>query len=177
MAEIRTGSSTVAIDDIVAEAIETLGFFHPRSLPFIADRIARLWGGNTRAFEMDGERIKPIADRPRYQVAGEIWGGLSAKGRVDPSYACEATWLRVTFNIRRVAERNQEEHWRTFATKASFACHEAHACAKARSSKGAVMALNKRTLGLFVRPVPLPSLPVAGCDADWCSCRWDVGSD
>lgn len=177
MSKIKSGTSEVEIDGIVAEAIDALGYFHPNSVPFVAARLARLWGENPYTFETDGERIKPIPERPRYQVAGEIWGCLSDKGRADPTHACKATLLRITFNVRRAAQASEAERWRSYATKAQFACHEPHACAGARAKDGAVVGLTKRHLGLFAKPVPLPPLPLAGCDAEWCSCRWDVLSD
>lgn len=176
MATVSSGGRRLQIDSIVAEAIGSLSYFHPRSLPFVAERIARLWGKDARAFETDGEWVKPLQDKPQYRVASEIWDCLSSKGRADPGYACQATWLRVQFNVRRELQRQEGEPWRSFASTAQFRCHEPHACASARNRQGEVLPLVKRTL-LFAKPVPLPALPLAGCDADWCSCRWDVTGD
>jgi hypothetical protein len=176
MITVSEGANKVQIDGIVAEAIDQLGYFHPASRDLIAARIARLWGNNAYTFENDGDRIRPLPDRPRYQVAGEIWGCLSEKGRADPSYACKATLLRVTFNVYRARDAANRKLHRQFASRVRFGGVGDYTCSVARPLNGHVMPLTRSILGLR-REVSLPELPLQGCTADWCACRWNFLPD
>lgn len=177
MAQVRSGASTIVIDDIVQEAISALGLFHPDSAPFLAARIARLWGEGDWKFMTDGERIAPLADMPNFRVSGEVWGMLTESGRADAAHACKATRLRVYFNIRRATDYATEGIRRSFSAFAQLTGKTEVTCAAGCARMGETFRLERRTFGLFKRPVALPALPFRGCNAEWCSCRWELLSD
>lgn len=173
MVDVKSGQRSVRIDDVVIEAIARLGFFRSDAASFLAERVSRQWGGNDWQFMMEGERIAPLADKPRFQISREVWSGLTDKGRSDPRYACKATRLRIAFNVRRLIDQLQEPAQRTMCERARFVARGEGTCDLARSRDGVVAALTGRRLGVIKHDIPLPALPWEGCSADWCPCRWD----
>lgn len=178
--KLGNGKATVAIEETVAEAVEALGYFEMDAVMFIAHRMIRLWGSKPRHFEKDGELIKPLRNRPRYEMSREVWERLSEKGRADPSRACEATYLRVYFNVTRTvrhaeldAMKASRRRWRW----AQLQVDGKTCCAVAAVREGRYVSLREPVLGIFSRPAPFPPLPLEGCTAEWCACSWRPDSE
>lgn len=74
--------------------------------------------------------------------------------------------LRATFNARRQHDLNTEHAWSTFASRVQLGGVTDYCCDQAKTQSG-----------IIVPRVGRPGLPFAGCQAKWCSCRWDHLTD
>lgn len=173
MASVGEGGQKVRLDPLVKEAVEALGFFRPDAVEAISNRMARLWGNNDYTFANDGERIKPFPEEPKRPISREIWESLTDRGREDPTFACKATLLRVSFNVYRVRDAANLAMRKKLATSAVFAGVTEYTCAAGRACEGQRVPLKRRLLGVFERDCDPPKLPLSDCDAAWCACRWD----
>ena len=145
---LRSAPPVLAV--YVREAVEALGYFRLDAIDELAEIYRELWPKGTSAHMLGQAEYRHL---------------LSDKGLADPSGA-RATTLRISFNISRWEDIQDEPHWSTFASQVKFACFAKDACTAAFHLQDEVS-----------DRVGRPALPLLACDKEWCACSWDYLSD
>ena len=144
-----------ALRPLVHEAVEALGYFRPEAADQLVSIYEQLWpkGISATMLLSRGIDLAPL---------------LSATGAADHRLAAEATTLRVIFNLRRQEFDANEPNWSTISSRVQF-------IARAQPEHHCARSMELNTL-LLPRQDRFP-LPMAGCDKEWCPCRWDMVMD
>lgn len=131
--------------EIVAEAVNALGYFRPDSVEELTTHFERLLPQGLGADMLLRER-------------GIIDNLLTSKGQENPRHAAKAVALRVSFNVRRAKQRDAPN----FISRCEFRGITNYTCSAGRDLSGVVVTLSERT-----------ALPLEQCSSEWCACRWD----
>lgn len=129
------------------EAVSSLGYYHDQALDELETMYRDRWRDGISATMLNREEVMPL---------------LSDKGQRDIIHAQKATFLRATFNLRREEFDATEPQWSSFCSRVQFNASALLLCDRARSLNGIIVDRAQRW-----------SLPMAGCDEEWCPCRWD----
>ena len=109
MVAVVRGPAPEWIDEIVAEAVNTLGFFKPGSEAELTAIFRRIWPGGCSATmliygndtdDMTREE-KEAAGIDRSRMPREIWKLLSDKGRTLPQAAVADTTVRIVLAVQK----------------------------------------------------------------------------
>jgi hypothetical protein len=146
--EFKIGKE-MELREIVAEAVNALGYFLPESIDALTTHFERLL---PKGFGAD------ILLRER----GIIDDLFTSKGQENPRHAAKAIALRVSFNVRRSKQRAAPD----FISRCEFRGITNYTCSAGRELTGVVVPLSERT-----------ALPLEQCSSEWCACRWDFVLD
>lgn len=159
------------IRPFVREAVEALAYFKPEQSDALALLIVKMWREKSATMLLYGSAVgedmtpseKVACGLGKGRMPRSLWRILSDKGRLDPSHAAKATTLRITFNVMRWISIQAEKIEATFSSKIEFRGLSNSSCAASRELMNTIIPRNERY-----------PLPVPGCTAEWCSCRWDL---
>ncbi|MCX9146575.1 hypothetical protein [Erythrobacter sp. WG] len=132
----------------LAEAIRSLGYFRMDALDQLLEMYREQWPRGLSSTMFRSSDIGPL---------------LSDKGAADPDHAQKATTNRAHFNLRREEFDLKEIHG---ATGLMFWAPRGCVCSQASERDGAKVNLSGKW-----------SLPLPGCNREWCPCNWTWSFD
>lgn len=148
MFSVIKGPAPDYLREYVEEAVATLGYFRPDSVDELTTILAELWPTGTNG--------KMLQKAPHQHL-------LSDKGRAaDPGLASLHTGQRILGNMQRRRDLEAEPQWATFIDRVQFWCLPKVACSAACQMLGEIVPREGRA-----------SIPLPGCDREWCTCGWD----
>lgn len=165
------GPAGVDLRPLVEEAVAALGYFEPSSVDELTALLERQWpSGTSKTMLIYGDGLGDNLEGAEREAAGigkgrmprAVWQLLSAAGRADPYNAIEATTLRIAFGVNKLRDLARESQWGIYVSRVELGGVLPHCCDQAKAMAGKS----------FPR-VGRPALPLPGCGAAWCSCRWD----
>lgn len=142
-----------SVPGFVREAIKALGYFRSDRADQLIALFADIWpkGLSADVLLRHYEAITPL---------------LSSKGLSNPRHAARATTLRVIFNQQRHEAKELFSDHPYLSATVTFRARGDACCSRSREMDGNVSLLSDRT-----------DLPLPGCNAEWCPCRWDGNAD
>lgn len=147
MASITKGPAPDCIGELVQEAVEALGYFEKDHIGQLTALFASAWPNGA-----SGQMLL----RQDYENL------LSDRGRSSPVDAAFNTAMRVVGNAQRQRDIANEPQWGSYVDEVEFFCVPKNACSAALEMNGQKRQRTSR-----------PSIPLAGCDREWCTCGWD----
>lgn len=170
---VHFGPAPAGIELHVAEAVQALGYFRPDAVDGLVEVFRQLWpkgcSGKMLIYN-DLERMTEEETRSAgigtMRMPRAVWALMTPKGQASPMHAARATAIRIQMSVNRARSDREERKWSTFCSRVKLAGITDYCCAMARSVNGEVRPREGR-----------PKFPLKGCDAEWCSCRWDYVPD
>ncbi len=151
MVSVTMNDAPDNIGVLVAEAVQALGYFRPDAVEQLTQIYRDLWPRGTSAHMLSKADYQPL---------------LSEKGLAQPGPASMNTTLRITGNVQRQRELDNEHIWGEYSSRVQFWCVAKNGCAPAIAMLGQIVPRKGR-----------PSIPLPGCDREWCTCGWDQVRD
>lgn len=142
---VRFGVANVEIDGAVRAMLGLYPYLEPAYEKEIAEIIAADWPA--------------FCSRARY--LRQFPHIFSAYGRESISHSIKATRGFMIFAVWKTVFDGSEHIWGQRCSNVELRASVKECCSTSKGHNGVVITRKDR-----------PQLPLAGCDAEWCSCRW-----